>query len=64
MGQVRWESGRRPGIWTLSRSPPHTAELPTSPDDASLHQFTCGTPLSAGALTARYQRLATFPARQ
>ena len=42
----------------------HTAELPTSPDDASLHQFTCGTPLSAGALTARYQRLATFPARQ
>lgn len=36
----------------------HAAELAPVLDDARLHRFTGGTPLSAGALTARYQRLA------
>jgi RimJ/RimL family protein N-acetyltransferase len=37
----------------------HAAELAPVLDDARLHQFTGGTPLSAGALAARYQRLVT-----
>lgn len=36
----------------------HAAELAPALDDVRLHQFTGGTPLSAHALTVRYQRLA------
>jgi len=37
----------------------HAAELAPLLDDAALHEFTGGTPLSAKALAARYARLAT-----
>jgi RimJ/RimL family protein N-acetyltransferase len=37
----------------------HAAELAPVLDDVRLHQFTGGTPLTADALTARYERLAT-----
>jgi RimJ/RimL family protein N-acetyltransferase len=36
----------------------HAAELAPLLDDASLHEFTGGAPLSAAALAARYARLA------
>src|SRR5947199_4579863 len=36
----------------------HAAELAPLLDDAALHEFTGGTPLSEAALTARYTRLA------
>jgi hypothetical protein len=36
----------------------HATELAPRLDDASLHEFTGGAPLSAAALTARYARLA------
>src|SRR6185437_11466558 len=36
----------------------HAAELAPLLDDAALHEFTGGTPLSAAALAARYARLA------
>jgi len=36
----------------------HAAELAPLLDDASLHEFTGGTPLSAAALAARFARLA------
>ena len=36
----------------------HAAELASLLDDAALHEFTGGTPLSAAALAARYARLA------
>ena len=36
----------------------HAAELAPVLDDAALHEFTGGAPLSAAALTARYARLA------
>src|SRR5215472_17996976 len=36
----------------------HAAELAPLLDDARLHEFTGGAPLSAAALTARYVRLA------
>jgi len=39
--------------------PGHAAELASALDDARLHQFTGGAPLSTNALTARYERLAT-----
>lgn len=38
--------------------PAHAAELAPALDDARLHQFTGGAPLSTDALTARYERLA------
>jgi RimJ/RimL family protein N-acetyltransferase len=37
----------------------HAAELAPALDDDRLHEFIGGTPLSADALTIRYQRLAT-----
>jgi hypothetical protein len=36
----------------------HAAELAPLLDDAALHEFTGGAPLPAGALAARYARLA------
>ncbi|MGN6796105.1 MAG: GNAT family N-acetyltransferase [Streptosporangiaceae bacterium] len=39
-------------------APAHAAELASALDDASLHRFTGGAPLSAEAVTARYERLA------
>jgi RimJ/RimL family protein N-acetyltransferase len=36
----------------------HAAEMAPLLDDARLHEFTGGAPLSAGALAARYERLA------
>jgi hypothetical protein len=36
----------------------HAAELAPALDDAALHEFTGGAPLSPAALTARYARLA------